>query len=126
MAAVVFDIPTFRSQYPQLMQITDAQLEQAFNNACLLLDNTDNSIVPYDPPQQMERETLLYLLTCHLGELALRGVGAVGNMTAAAEGSVNVTFSLPSITNAEWYLQTQSGFTFWQATLKYRQGRYYV
>lgn len=125
MAVVVLDIPPFRVMYPQFAKLTDAQIEQAFRVACLLLDNTEASRVPYVPGANTERETLLYLLTCHLCELAQRGNGLVGTMTAAAEGSVNATFNLPQIPNAEWYSQTQCGLTYWTATLKYRQGRYY-
>lgn len=125
MAVVVFDPITFRAMYPQFDKLTNAQLQQAFNVACLLLDNTEASRVPYVPGVNTERETLLYLLTCHLCELALRGNGVVGNLATAAEGSVNTSFSLPQALNAAWFSQSQCGMTYWTATLKYRQGRYY-
>lgn len=125
MAAVVFDIPTFRAIYPQFTALSDAQCNNAFSIGCLLLDNTDASIVPYAPAVNTEREVLLYLLTCHLCELALRASGVVGTIAAAVEGSVNASFSLPPVPNAQWFSQTQCGLTYWQATLKFRQGRYY-
>ncbi|MEG2172370.1 MAG: DUF4054 domain-containing protein [Desulfovibrionaceae bacterium] len=125
MAAVVLDIPTFRGIYPQFEALSDAQVNNAFNVACLLLDNTDVSIVPYVPGVNTEREVLLYLLTCHLCELALRASGVVGTITAAAQGSVNASFTMPPVPNAQWFSQTQCGLTYWQATLKFRQGRYY-
>ena len=73
MAVVVFDPQEFREAYPRFVDpktgqplLTDAQLRQAFDVACLLLDNTDSSPVPYDPVHGvMIRKTLLYLLVCH-------------------------------------------------------------
>lgn len=125
MAVVLLDILAFRALYPQVHTLTDAQVQQAFTIACLLLDNTERSRVPYVPDVNTERETLLYLLTSHLCELALRGNAVVGNVASAAEGSVNTSFTLPSQINAAWFSQTQCGLTYWAASLKYRQGRYY-
>ncbi len=69
MAVVVFDPAAFREAYPRFSSelISDAQLEQAFDLACLLLDNTDASPVPYDPERGiLIRRTLLWLLGCHI------------------------------------------------------------
>lgn len=125
MAVVVLDIPTFRAMYPEFDAVADAQIMQAFNAACLFCSNSAASPVPYEPGVNTERETLLYLLTCHILTLGMRGGIVVGSMTAAAEGSVNTSFATPQAVNAAWYNQTQCGATYWAATLKYRQGRYY-
>lgn len=125
MAVVVLDIPTFRTMYPLFDTLADAQVQQAFNVACLLCDNTESARVPYVPGVNTERETLLYLLVCHLCTLGQRGNVVVGNVSSAAEGSVNTSFTLPAQQSAAWFSQTQCGLTYWAASLKYRQGRYY-
>lgn len=133
MAVVVFDIETWREQYPQFTGadgrplVSDAQLQHAFDLACLLLDNTDDSVVPYDPDRNIYiRATLLGLLVCHLATLALRPIEQPGPMTSASEGSVSTGFSIPQTPNGEYYGQTACGQTFWQALRPYLTGgRYY-
>ena len=74
MAVVEFVPADFRELYPQFTEalISDGQLTQAFNVACLLLDNSDSSPVPYNPATGvLVRQTLLNLLVCHLATLAL-------------------------------------------------------
>lgn len=128
MPVVTFSPERFRAACPQYAAVPvldDARLEQGFNLACLILDNSENSCVPYAPPQVMVRETLLFLLVAHFCELAERGeggAGAVGGVASASEGSVSVSFSLPQQQNAAWFSQTAPGLAFWQATLKYRMG----
>ena len=130
MAVVVFDPAAFREAYPQFTAalLTDAQLQQAFDVACLLLDNTDGSPVPYDPENGvMIRKTLLYLLVCHMATMALWPVGQSGPMSNATEGSVSVGFSLPQNTGKAFYNQTPCGQAFWQAVQPYAAGgRYYA
>lgn len=72
MAVVVFDPVDFRGAYPQFTTVllTDAQLQQAFNVACLI--NNDGSRIPYAPDNGGDvRQTMLWLLVCHLASLAL-------------------------------------------------------
>lgn len=130
MAVVVFDPASFREAYPQFTpeRLTDAQLQQAFDVACLLLDNSDGSPVPYDPEKGiMVRQTLLWLLVCHMATMALWPVGQAGPMTSATEGSVSVGFSMPPNPGKAYYSQTPCGQTFWQAVQKYVVGgRYYA
>jgi len=128
MAVVVFDPQEWLEAYPQFQgQLTDAQLTQAFNVACLMLDNTDASPVPYDPDNGIEtRKVLLWLLVCHLAALALRPVNQPGPMTNATEGSVSVGFQVPTALNGQYFCQTPCGSTFWQAVRKFVVGgRYY-
>lgn len=130
MAVVVFDPVAFREAYPRFSSelISDAQLEQAFDLACLLLDNTDASPVPYDPEQGiLIRRTLLWLLVCHIATMALWPSGQSGPLSSATEGSVSVSFSLPQNIGRAYYSQTPCGQTFWQAVQPYVVGgRYYV
>lgn len=135
MAVVVFDPAEFLAAYPKFTNpvtgapfLTDAQLRQAFDVACLLLDNTNSSPVPYDPDHGvMIRKTLLYLLVCHLGTLALWPLGQSGPTSSATEGSVSVSFSVPTTTGKAFYNQTPCGQTFWLAVSPYvAGGRYYA
>lgn len=117
---VVFDVNEFKTLYPQFADIDDAILQNYFNAAILLLDNTDKSPVK----DLAERKMLLYMLTCHIATLKGRGDSIVGTITAATEGKVNV--SVTPLVNANWYNQTVCGSMYWQATVKYRVGVRYV
>lgn len=119
---VVFNVAEFLAIYPQFVGVfTDAQLNQFFNVACLLCDNTENSAVK----DLEERKTLLYMLVCHIATLQQRGTATPGLMASATEGKVSVSFS-PYTNNPNWYSQTQCGATYWLATAKYRMGVRYV
>ncbi len=134
MAIVIFDADAFRNAYPQFAAadgkpfLTDGQLGQAFDVACLMLDNTDQSPVPYNPDKGvMIRRTLLWLIVCHLAAMALWPSGQAGPMTNAAEGSVSVSFSAPPSQGKAYWNQTPCGQAFWQAVQRYvAGGRYYA
>lgn len=132
MAVVVFVPGAFLEAYPQFAPngkplLSDAQLRQAFEVACLLLNNTDSSPVPYDPEHEiMIRRTFLWLIVCHLCSLALWQPGQSGPLASATEGSVSVSFSLPQVTGKEYWNMTPCGQTYWQAIRPYvLGGRYY-
>ena len=128
MPIVVFDPTEFRQRRPQLESLSDAQLLAAFDTACLILDNSERSPVPYAPDAGvLDRKTLLDLLVCHLATLALRGGGAVGALSSATEGSVSASFQAPTVAGADWFCQTPCGFADWQAVAGYRfGGRWYA
>lgn len=135
MGVVVFDPQAFLAAYPRFADpatgeglLTDAQLQQAFDAACLLLDNTDASPVPYDPANGvLVRRTLLYLLVCHLATPTLWPLGQSGPLSNAAEGSVSVGFVVPQNAGKAFYNQTPCGQAFWQAVQPYAAGgRYYA
>ena len=129
MAIVTFDSGEFLSIYPRFSGVlTPAQLQNAFDVACLVLDNTESSVVPYDPTNGInDRKTLLYALTCHIASMALWGNVQAGPASGATEGSVSVSFAVPDVTNASWFKMTPCGQLFWQATRKYVVGgRYYA
>lgn len=118
---VVFDVDEFKTLYPQFANVDETILQNYFNAATLLLDNTDKSPVK----DLAERKMLLYMLTCHIATLKGRGDSIVGTITAATEGKVNV--SVTPLVNANWYNQTVCGSMYWQATAKYRVGvRYFA
>lgn len=117
---VVFDVDEFKTLYPQFANVDETILQNYFNAATLLLDNTDKSPVK----DLAERKMLLYMLTCHIATLKKRGDTIVGTITAATEGKVNV--SVTPLVTANWYTQTLCGSMYWQATAKYRLGvRYF-
>lgn len=117
---VVFDVDEFKTLYPQFANVDETILQNYFNAATLILDNTDKSHVK----DLAERKMLLYMLTCHIATLKGRGDSIVGTITAATEGKVNV--SVTPLVNANWYNQTVCGSMYWQATAKYRVGVRYV
>lgn len=126
MAVVVFDPAQFKLVYPSFATLTDAQLQYAFRLATLYLNNTDGSIVC----DVGERTTLLYLLTAHIAALTYgeNGQGPrplVGRISSATEGSVSVSADYNVAPgSAQWYAQTGYGAQYWEATAKYRVGRY--
>jgi hypothetical protein len=119
---VVFDAEEFLTLYPQFQNVfSPSQLEQFFNVACLLCNNTENSPIA----DLNERKTLLYMLVCHIATLMQRGTAMPGLITSATEGKVSV--GLQAYTNnPNWYNQTQCGSMYWLATAKYRVGMRYV
>ena len=122
MDVVVFDPAEFLAMYPQFQNVyTPEQLGTFFNVACMICDNTENSLVK----DLTERKTLLYLLVCHIATLQERGTAIVGTITSASKGGVSVSLQ-PYTNNPNWYTQTQCGSTYWLLTQKYRTGMRYV
>jgi len=128
MAIVLFDSDEFTAIYPRFANVlTPSQLENAFDTACLMLDNTNGSVVPYDPDNGVkDRKTLLYMLTCHLATVALWGNGQTGPVSSASEGSVSVSFAVPDAASTSWFKSTPCGQAYWQATRKYVVGGRYI
>lgn len=126
MAVVVFDAEEFREGRPQFTEelISDAELETCFEMACLILDNTDKSRIPYDPDNGVTtRKTLLYMLVCHIATLSLWPIGQSGPVASASEGSVSTSFQQITLgSGSEWYSLTPCGMAFWKATAPYRLG----
>ena len=119
---VIFNATEFLALYPQFNNVfTPEQLQQFFNVACMICNNTNNSKVT----DLTERKTLLYMLVCHIATLMQRGTGMVGIISSATEGKVSVGLQ-NIINNPNWYNQTQCGSMYWLATAKYRVGMRYV
>jgi hypothetical protein len=123
---VVFDPAAFMGRFPEFASAVPAALTALFNEATLVLDNTDGSIV-----QQIEqRQPLLWLLTAHLAALNLGVNGQapsqlVGRIASAVEGSVSVSAdngAQPA--KAAWFMQTKYGAEYWQLTAGLRTAHY--
>jgi hypothetical protein len=123
MASVIFDPQAFRQRYPQQAGYSDEQLSTYFQLAAEFVNNGPRSRIPYKPPEVNTREILLYLLVCHFCQLDQRG-GVVGNLSSAGEGSVNLSFSPPPLSNASaaWYGQTPCGYTAYMMFMRYALG----
>lgn len=123
---VIFDPAAFLARYPEFNSLPQPSLPPFFNEATLLLDNTDCS-----PVQQVEQRTpLLWLLTAHLVALNLGVNGEaptplVGRINNASEGSVSVaTDNGTQPATAAWYMQTKYGAQYWQMTASVRTMQY--
>ena len=124
---VIFSATEFTGMFPQFSTVPTAALQGNFNLATQLLDNTAASIVQDAPTRQY----YLYLLTAHLtallnGENGDPPSSVVGRISSAAQGSVSVQSEwAATVGNAEaFFIQTQYGAIFWQATATYRTARY--
>ena len=123
---VTFDPGTFQSAYPAFREASPIVLTEYFNQACLILNNTPQSVVC----DLERRATLLNLLTAHIAALAARAAqggqagGIVGRINQATQGSVSVGADLPIQQSAAWYAQTPYGMTYWAATANLRTFRY--
>lgn len=118
MSSVVFDLQAFKAGYPRFAVIPDAALVTAFENACLLVDNTGGSAIPFKP-----RHKLLDLATAHILLLDQRGAETVGRVASAGQGSTNASFEglNPGSASAAYWQQTQYGALFWKACAPYRR-----
>ena len=107
------------------MSVADTLLAACFTEATTYLANTDASRV-----QDIGKRTIfLNMLTAHIayigGALGADGQARpVGRVSTAGEGSVSAAFEyLPPGTQA-WYVQSQYGAAYWQATASYRAFAY--
>lgn len=129
---VQFSAPEFVGLWPQFAGLPNPAMAQQFVFATLLLKNSCASAVQ----DANERLQLLYMLTAHLCILnvgtddgngdATPAQGMVGRIANATEGSVTVAAEYSSeVTQSEaFYIQTQPGALFWQATASYRTMHY--
>lgn len=123
---VTFDATEFRGFYPKFTVdvVSDIQLENYFNLACTLINNTDSSRIPYDPENSVyARKEMLYLLVCHLATMGTWDIGQTGPVQSATQGSVSVGYAdLTGPPNASWYQQTPCGRTLWMMLRPYALG----
>ena len=131
--AVAWDEADFLERYPQFSgKITSEQFSALWEMAVTIVDNTESTVVPYDPDHGVYvRKIILYALMCHLATMSLWDAnGQSGALTNASEGSVSAGFHIPAISaggiTAAWYNQTICGRTAWMLLRKYSLGgRYY-
>jgi Protein of unknown function (DUF4054) len=127
MAIAVFNATIFKARYAEFAAVDNAFLGTCFDEAGEYLSNTDTS-----PVQDITRRTrLLNMLTAHIaclsGALSVN-VSAlpVGRTSQAAEGSVSASFEYMQPGTQAWFVQTQYGAAFYQATSSLRGFRYAV
>ena len=125
MTVVAFSSSTFLARYPEFSSVSTDLLSAYFTEAGLYLDNTDNSIVQ----NTTTRLLLLNMLTAHIamlnGALSADGLPLpVGRISNASEGSVSTALDYIEPGTEAWFVQTQYGAAFWQASLRYRLARY--
>lgn len=123
---VVFSYSEWTARYPELATVSSVLAQLYFYEACLYIDNSATSAIPYaqagDP-----RDLILNMLTAHIAALNATVAGVapsplVGRIASAGEGSVNVQTVLEVPGSAAWFVQTKYGAAAWQALLPYRQG----
>jgi hypothetical protein len=127
---VVFDYGLWEATYPELVpSVTLQQATAYFVQAQLYLDNTACSPVTDNSPGGM-RAILLNMLVAHIAKLFATINGQepstlVGRITNASEGSVSVAVNMPGASpSSAWFMQTQYGAAFWQATASFRLMKY--
>jgi len=125
---VAFDYSAWSARYVALAGVvTEATAAPCFEEAGLYLNNT-----PRSPVQDLTRRGLLLgMLTAHIAQLSLpetaggNGAGTVGRVASAGEGSTSVSLDMGAQPgSAAWFMQTQYGASFWQATAYLRQMRF--
>ena len=122
MGVVVFDASAFKVRYSEFAATSDLLLAAFFDEATLVLNNTDNSRVT----DLVERKILLWLLTAHIAAINNMQSGNVGRLSSATQGSVSVSMQYNSSEYAQWYDQTKYGAEYWAMTAKYRTMQYRV
>ena len=105
MGVVVFDASAFKVRYSEFAATSDLLLAAFFDEATLVLNNTDNSRVT----DLVERKILLWLLTAHIAAINNMQSGNVGRLSSATQGSVSVSMQYNSSEYAQWYDQTKYG-----------------
>lgn len=129
-AVATFVYQDWLNLFPTLANTGPDQAAADFALAGLYLNNTGWGGKVRDPTAQTQ---LMYLLTAHLAFL-LNGdttnpapsPAVVGHMDSANQGSVAIQTSIASNVplTAAFFMQTQYGLMFWQATAQYRTARF--
>jgi hypothetical protein len=134
---VIFDYPHWMACFPEFAAVTQPRAQMFFNTATMFCDNTPCSPVPAQEP----RCSYLDLLTAHIAALnggltacgfitPGQGVGMVGRISSATEGSVSITSEYGSGGSGgpseAWYSQTAYGALYWAATAQFRMFQYHI
>jgi hypothetical protein len=133
MAIVTFDPDKFRALHPELVdKISTELLTSYFDLATMIIGNTDDSLVPYDPEKGLKhREVLLYLLVCHFAKIKqMEDEGQAGVLVSTSEGDVSASFSKVTSTaggyDDDFFNQTKCGETYLILKRRYSVGGVYV
>ncbi|WP_164746624.1 MULTISPECIES: DUF4054 domain-containing protein [unclassified Mesorhizobium] len=123
---VEFSFANFIAIYPQFATLSQPQVLQGALPVATLYCRNDGG----GPVTKTETQTtLLNLMVAHICQLMYGANGQapggiVGRVSNAAEGSVSVQADFPVTPNNAWFMQTQFGAAYWQATAAYRTMRY--
>lgn len=124
---VVFVPATFIELYPMFATVAPAALNQCFLYATTMMGNSCGSRVR----NPFKRELYLNMLTAHItallyGQNGQPAPGIVGRVDKATEGSVSVSAVMDTngVYGKDWYVQTQWGAIYWNATAWARRGVY--
>lgn len=129
-AVAVFVYDDWVKLFPLLANTGPDQAAAYFSLATLYLNNTGRGGLVRDNTAQTQ---LMYLLTAHIAFLnngdinsAPQSAAVAGHMDSANQGSVSIQVSVASNVplEAAFFMQTQYGLMFWQATAQYRTARF--
>jgi hypothetical protein len=126
---VAFNYNQFCLSFPELAYLPSGQVQQYFNLATYFCKNNGERGGVTNAGLQ---STLLNFATAHICKLFANDAAGnpppnlVGRVDSAAEGSVNVSASWGSVVSDQeaWWIQTQYGAAFWNASRAMRTFRY--
>lgn len=131
---VTFDEAAFLARFPAFAAWASAnpgQLQVRFNEVTAIYINNTNTAYVQDVT---ERSYLINFAIAHVltiegaltpAEDAAGIASKVGRIGSATEGTVTAQLDMGAVPGtAAWWLQTQYGATYWNATAKYRTFRY--
>lgn len=131
---VAWDVVDFLTYYPRFgvcgasTFVEPETLAAYFEVACSYVDNTADSLIPYDPESGVFiRKILLYAIICHIATLEQWSAnGQSGPLASANEGSVSVSFQSAQYKQgsdlAAWLRQTSCGQNAWVLLSRYVSG----
>jgi hypothetical protein len=127
---VTFNPAVFLGRYPEFTAAYNANpalYQSFFDEAGLYVNNTSLTVVQ----NYTKLGVYLNMVTAHIaflaGQLSADGQARpVGRVSSATEGSVSASFEDvgPTPGTGAWFLQSQYGAAFWQATTCYRGMQY--
>ena len=122
-------IDDWRLRFPEFSQLTDAQIEMAWDSATSYIADYDNFLL-----SGKRLQLALNLMTAHIVQLRVMALSKdnssmpTGVLTSASEGSVSVSFSPPPFKNGleTWLAMTPYGLELWALLSMAIAGGFYV
>lgn len=103
MTIPTFDVTYFKEIYPMYASISDAILENLWNEVDVAGTPIISAVV------DSKQSYYYYLVEAHLAELWNRGPGATGITSASTQGSVSITLEVDKSSSFLWWNQTSWG-----------------
>ena len=122
-----FNSANFLARYPEFNALDADLLGQYYAEAGMYCRNDGGGPVS----DLLTQTTFMNMVTAHIAALN-GGVNGqtpsqmVGRISSAGEGSVHVSLDMKVDNGAAWFMQTKYGAAYWQASLPYRLGGYFV